>query len=123
MIEKIKKLSKKSQEILKIASCIGASFSFRVLQELCEKVTYGSAKPLGLITPSSLEECINNNYIQFVRASEDGNRRVSEIYRFVHDRIQQSAYSLIDTKSELASLHNQIGNILLNQIDLAKDPS
>lgn len=79
MISKLKQLSHKSQQIIKLASCIGSTFSFSVLQNLCQRLS-----GFGLvITAKDLEECISNNYIQFLKLSEDNK---TSIYKFQHDR-------------------------------------
>ena len=89
---KIEKLSKSLKELLKIASCIGASFDSAVLKS---SASLSIKKPLTL----ALEK-------ELLLFDARGGK-----YKFVHDRIQQAAYSLIP-ESERAAFHLAVGRNL-----------
>lgn len=108
VISNIKKLSKKTQNVLKIASIIGHNFDLKTLAIINEKTQNETAEELwdalkeGMILP------IDNNY-KYV--NKDVNEFVS--YKFLHDKVQQAAYLLIseDTKKQV---HLKAGWLLLN---------
>jgi len=93
---KIEKLSKSLKELLKIASCIGASFDGAVLKSSASR---SIKKPLSLAVQKEL----------LVFDTQAGK------YKFVHDRIQQAAYSLIP-ESERPMFHLAVGRNLLRQL-------
>ena len=109
MTSKIQKLSEQVQYYLRVASCVGNRFSLEGValianapkREILKK--FHSAIQAGLIQP------IDENYkyieldINFTGAAE---------FKFLHDRIQQAAYTLIPVE-EKSKLHFQIGNFLL----------
>ncbi|MDO6561869.1 AAA family ATPase [Amphritea sp. 1_MG-2023] len=106
MVHKIQKLSKKSQTALQLAACIGNPFDLNtlstVLEETIPKVTDDlvDAVQEGLLIP------LNINYPSLSGQTFERHR-----YRFVHDRIQQAAYSLIP-EALRQQLHLQIGRLL-----------
>ncbi|WP_414562893.1 MULTISPECIES: AAA family ATPase [unclassified Anabaena] len=114
---RLEKLPQFTQEVLKLAACIGDSFSLDVLAIIYEQspaVTANhlySALQAGLILPLSeayriplvfnQEEAVNLNF---------DSSRVG--YKFLHDRVQQAAYSLIPEERK-QSTHLKIGQLLL----------
>ncbi|MEG3956598.1 AAA family ATPase [Microcoleus sp. herbarium2] len=113
----IQKLPEATQETLKLAACIGNTFNLDILaivNEASELVTGAQLWPAlqaGLILPLS-----NAYKIPLVFAeSEAASVRLQDVkvdYKFLHDRVQQSAYSLIP-ETEKKSTHFQIGQLLL----------
>ncbi len=121
IINKIQKLPSNSQEILKIAACIGNQFELDVLAKLskiCPKKTAIALKlamEQGLIIPLSdryklLEKTENLDLLNYQEVGAKAKPTIS--YKFVHDRIQQAAYFLIPAK-EKQLLHWQVGQLLL----------
>ncbi|MBD2185538.1 AAA family ATPase [Aerosakkonema funiforme] len=102
MIGKLKKLPSSTQQILYLASCVGASFDLNTISIVCEKskeVVFSDlivAVQSGLILPIS---------------ELDANLLIQD-YKFLHDRVQQAAYALID-QSQKKVVHLQIGRLLL----------
>lgn len=106
MVDKLQRLPEDTQILLKTAACIGNPFSLQVLSEVCQLSRENTANTLwralneGLLQPLQSGE-------QFLQSSGESDTR----FRFIHDRVQQAAYSLID-EAELTQLHYQIGNVL-----------
>ncbi|BDI19310.1 hypothetical protein ANSO36C_51120 [Nostoc cf. commune SO-36] len=105
MLHKLKKLPENTQQILRLAACIGAEFNLDTLSIVCEKPPETifqdllTAIQVGLIQPLS---------------ELDENLLIQE-YKFLHDRVQQAAYTLID-ESQKQIVHLQIGRNLLGKI-------
>ncbi len=98
MAGKIGKLSKGTQEVLKICACIGNRFDLETLAAV-----RGTSVDLALV---DLTEAINEGMVS----------HVGEMYVFHHDRIQEAAYSLV-TDAEKSNLHYKIGKLTLDTTD------
>ena len=121
MAGKIQKLPAETQEILKIAACIGNDFELETLGIVCEK----TAKELTVLLRSPLAEglllLLGDSY-KFIELEVMPDNRTGILpvnYKFAHDRIQQAAYSLIDENQKNAT-HLQIGRLLLANLSKAK---
>ncbi|MFN6486867.1 MULTISPECIES: protein kinase domain-containing protein [unclassified Nostoc] len=117
---RIEKLPKSTQDVLKLAACVGDRFSLDILSIVNEKSPsltandLHSALQVGLILPLSeayriplvfnQEEAVNLNF---------DTSRVG--YKFLHDRVQQAAYLLIPAELK-KSTHLKIGQLLLKNI-------
>ncbi|MFS0513886.1 AAA family ATPase [Nostoc sp. UIC 10607] len=113
----IRKLSPETQKVLKLAACIGNTFNLDVLaivneaSSLTTAVQLWSALQAGLILP------LNQDYkIPLAFSQEDsGSVTLTDFkvdYKFLHDRVQQAAYSLIPDEQKKAT-HLKIGQLLL----------
>jgi predicted ATPase/WD40 repeat protein/GAF domain-containing protein/tRNA A-37 threonylcarbamoyl transferase component Bud32 len=101
MTSKIQKLPVDTQKILKLGACIGNQFDINTLAIVAEK----STKEIAL----SLAQAIAQGLIFPLNYFDN-----SVEYKFIHDKIQQAAYSLIDLLTKPV-LHLQIGRLLLKK--------
>ncbi|KAB8318835.1 AAA family ATPase [Tolypothrix campylonemoides VB511288] len=111
------KLPPDTQKVLKLAACIGNSFNLEILAIVNEKSSVATAQEIlpaiqaGLILPQS-----DTYKIPLVLTeSEATSLKVDDIqvnYKFLHDRVQQAAYSLIPD-CEKKVTHQKIGQLLL----------
>jgi PAS domain S-box-containing protein len=117
MALQLQKLPSATQEILKLAACIGNQFDLDTLAIVSAQSPLNTATDLwmglqsGLILPNSqiykFWQSEANQPIEF-------NQNVSTTYRFLHDRVQQAAYSLIPEDYKPAT-HLSIGRLLYSQ--------
>ncbi|MGK7904403.1 MAG: AAA family ATPase [Hormoscilla sp.] len=116
MALQLRKLPTLTQSVLKLAACIGNQFDLETLAVVCEQSVTKVATDLwgalqeGLVLPKSEMY----KFFQGVDESErEQSEEVSVGYNFLHDRVQQAAYSLIPD-SQKKSTHLQIGQLLLS---------
>jgi predicted ATPase/serine phosphatase RsbU (regulator of sigma subunit)/tRNA A-37 threonylcarbamoyl transferase component Bud32 len=120
MAVKIQKLPESTQSLLKLAACIGNQFELKTLGLIGQKSLIETVRDLNaavaenLVVPvgdmADVELAIASTELSASQVSTT-NQPLPE-YKFVHDRIQQAAYSLIP-EQELTITHYQIGQLLL----------
>jgi serine/threonine protein kinase len=117
MVAQIQKLSQKTQNVLKLAACIGNKFTLNILAIVTEKSQLETANELwealqaGLILPLS-EAYKIPLAIDRETAIALQTDSVKVDYQFLHDRVQQAAYSLIPDSQKKVT-HLKIGQLLL----------
>jgi len=118
---RIEKLPETTQQVLKLAACIGDTFNLDVLSIVHEQSHAQAASALWAALQTGLVLPLSNAYkIPLVGGWGSDNLRSilsasqSKIsYKFLHDRVQQAAYSLIPDGEKQAT-HLKIGQLLLN---------
>ncbi|MBD2209952.1 AAA family ATPase [Nostoc linckia FACHB-104] len=113
----IAKLPAATQNTLKLAACIGARFSLNILATVSEQRSLLVAAALEPALQAGLILPLSNEYsIPLLFADEElemmGFDNSQITYRFLHDRVQQAAYSLI-LESQKQATHFKIGQLLL----------
>ncbi|OQW95028.1 MAG: hypothetical protein BWK79_03795 [Beggiatoa sp. IS2] len=106
LIAKLKKLPVATQHVLQFAACIGNGFNLSHLAFTCEK---SIAEAFQDLLPALQEEII------LPISSIDNNQSVVINYKFLHDRVQQATYILIE-ESQRKAIHLKIGLLLLAHI-------
>ncbi|MEG4281534.1 AAA family ATPase [Microcoleus sp. A006_D1] len=114
----IRKLPVSAQSALQLAACIGNQFNLEVLAIVSEQSQKETALSLWDALQAGLVLPLSNDYkIPLVfEGSETGLSGLQDVkvsYKFLHDRVQQAAYSLIPDGEKQAT-HVKIGQLLLN---------
>ena len=105
MTRKIGHLPEPTQKLLQLAACVGNRFDLRTLAVIASQTKQQSTAVLqpavqeGLLLPP---------------AQSLTSAKGSQVYHFVHDRVQQAAYSLIPDEQK-EQIHLQIARLLLAQ--------
>ena len=95
MAIQLQKLPTQTQTILKLAACIGNQFDLATLAIVYQKSQTETA--------SDLWRALQEGFVI----------PTNQVYKFLHDRVQQAAYSLIPT-DEKQLVHLKIGQLLLS---------
>lgn len=113
MAARIAQLPRDVREVLELGAAIGHAFDFHTLATIHGKHAGETASALwraleqGLVVPEDGEDLAHDTSASLAPASAGLPLR----YRFLHDRVQQAAYSLVGAESR-AALHLGIGRLL-----------
>ncbi|MBV6624566.1 MAG: AAA family ATPase [Rivularia sp. (in: Bacteria)] len=128
MALQIQRLPMYNQKLLKLAACIGNQFDLKTLSIMNQKPTVDTITDLwdsvlqGLVLPvdkQSESSHLQDEITALIIDSEDkkgiplGHLRATH-FKFIHDRVQQAAYSLIP-ESEKQQIHLELGKQLLEK--------
>jgi predicted ATPase/class 3 adenylate cyclase len=98
MVAKLRKLAARTQRVLEFAACIGSRFD---------------ARSLATVMDCPVDDVIENLWaavqLGLVRSAEPSEHNVG--YHFLHDRVQEAAYSLLDAQGRRRA-HLRIGRLL-----------
>jgi predicted ATPase/signal transduction histidine kinase len=114
--QQLQKLPRETQNVLKLAACIGNHFDLDTLAIVSEQSPAEAATALwkalqsGLILPQSQ---MYKFYLSYEQGQINTNNIKNVTYRFLHDRVQQAAYSLIPADQKRQT-HRTIGELLLS---------
>ncbi len=122
MAIQLQKLPNCTQNVLKLAACIGNQFDLTILAIISEQSKTETAAALwqalleGFILPQSeVYKFYQDGHSSLLTVDGEPltvNSQQSANYRFLHDRVQQAAYSLIFEEQKQAT-HLHIGTLLL----------
>lgn len=122
MVSNISKLPTATQSVLQLAACIGARFKLGILATISQKSASDIIKLLWTAIQEGLILSLNDNYqapTEQLQLNSDeelqkfGFDETKLEFKFLHDRVQQAAYSLIP-EDEKQATHLRIGKLLLN---------
>ncbi|MBD2440269.1 ATP-binding sensor histidine kinase [Nostoc sp. FACHB-110] len=114
----LRKLPPSTQEVLQLAACIGNSFDLTTLAIVAEQSPIETAACLWKAMQEWLIIPIGDVYKLYVGQEnivDISKNQQTVTYKFIHDRVQQAAYSLIPDDQKQAT-HYQIGQLLLQEI-------
>ncbi|MFN6481872.1 MULTISPECIES: AAA family ATPase [unclassified Nostoc] len=114
MIGKIQKLKSTTQNILKIAACIGNRFNFNILCSINENSQKDTALDIWEALQAGLVIPLSDSYKQPQLLNHLDVFVID--YKFLHDRVQQAAYALIPDEQK-KEIHLNIGRLLLKNIE------
>jgi predicted ATPase/signal transduction histidine kinase/tRNA A-37 threonylcarbamoyl transferase component Bud32 len=110
MVHEIQKLDGCAQRVLQLAACVGNQFDLELLAIVNENSASATSTELWNALQAGLIVPLNADY-KIPQAIEEGST-VKITYKFLHDRVQQAAYSLIpDSDKQL--IHLRVGRLLL----------
>ncbi len=117
MALQLQKLPRSTQNVLKLAACIGTEFDLATLAIVSEQTEVEVSVALWEALQEELILPLNQVYRFFQGGAEISTmpQSIDVPYRFLHDRVQQAAYLLIP-EDQKQQTHYQIGKLLLQQI-------
>jgi diguanylate cyclase (GGDEF)-like protein len=107
LLEKIRRLPVGAQRLLQLAASIGNRFTLDTLALVVERSAALTQHDLWPALDAGLIQPLDERY-KYVDADAGGN---GVAYRFLHDRVQQAAYLLLDAWTRSAN-HLRIGRLL-----------
>nr|MDJ0515035.1 ATP-binding protein [Trichodesmium sp. MO_231.B1] len=116
MAIRLHKLPQRAREILKLAACIGNQFDLSTLAVVSEQSELEVANSLWGALQEGFVLPLGDIY-KFFQGTEEKEKalleEISVVYKFLHDRVQQAAYSLIPQERQRYT-HLKIGRLLAN---------
>lgn len=113
MVKKLKSLPEATQNLLRLGACIGNSFDLKTLSVITELPVFEVAQGLwpaveeGLLLPQGG----GHQQLKMLDADADDDKIPEAVDKFLHDRVQQAAYSLIEEDRKKAT-HLKIARLL-----------
>ncbi|ODB95070.1 serine/threonine protein kinase [Candidatus Thiodiazotropha endoloripes] len=118
MVDNLRQLQHETQKTLQLAACIGSSFDLQTLATIYEHTPAETAETLLPAIKQHIVQPMQSDYRltgDSLTLNEAEDQVINPTYRFLHDRIQQAAYALIDTKW-LKAVHLSIGRLMLEHL-------
>ncbi len=104
MVEKIRRLSPELQSVLQVAACIGNEFNLELVAHLSHR------------TQSAVAQQLNQAVRDGLILPTHSRQRSTELpFRFLHDKLQQAAYSMMRS-DDRQKIHWQVGQIGLKSM-------
>ncbi len=114
MTREIQRLDHSSQFVLQLAACIGNKFDINILAIVNKKSPARTAADLRGAIQAGLVIPLDQNHDLSEDIEEIADIKI--VYKFLHDRVQQAAYSLIPPEHK-QEVHVRVGQRLLEQTD------
>ncbi len=111
MVDKIRHLPETTLTALKLAAGIGERFDLKILAIVHEHPESACVEALSAAVRSGLIYPMSEQHL-----STETSAQEAQVYRFLHDRVHQAAYSLIDERSK-PEMHLRIGRLLLLRLE------
>lgn len=113
MALQLQKLPVETQSAIALAACVGSQFDLNTLAIVLERSPAQTALALWSGLKENLLIPTTDVYKFFTRSDRQSvlNVAANPVYRFVHDRVQQAAYSLIPDRQKQPT-HLKIGQLL-----------
>ena len=108
MLQKLRALGPRTQELLAMAAHLGDSFDLRQLMVVAEQDVVSTALALWPALRAGLVLPLNENY----KFDSNPEQLLAARYRFLHDRVQQAAYGLTSAEQR-QELQLRCGRLLL----------
>ncbi|MCY1022299.1 trifunctional serine/threonine-protein kinase/ATP-binding protein/sensor histidine kinase [Pyxidicoccus sp. MSG2] len=115
MAEKIRALAEPSQRVVELAACIGSTFALDTLATVSRLPAQVVAAELWPALEQGLLVPIGDAYKYVAPLRDDAHGPATgraAVYSFLHDRVQEAAYSLIDPSARKA-VHLRVGRLLM----------
>ncbi|MBM9576412.1 AAA family ATPase, partial [Leptospira sp. 201903070] len=123
LVRRIKKLSPRTQETLKLASCIGSNFDLGVQSKILGTTLKETAAAILETMEEELIVPYGDNYrlvdsMEEVEENREKNFQIAKtiLFRFQHDRVQQASYELL-SEAQKQTTRLKIGRILLENLN------
>ncbi|WP_375341254.1 AAA family ATPase [Plectonema radiosum] len=118
MATQLQKLPLATQQVLKLAACIGNQFDLDTLAIISEQSSVDAADALWKALQSGLVLPQSEVYKFYLGNEEKDNHQKNNqnvVYRFLHDRVQQAAYGLIPQNQKQIT-HLKIGRLMRQSV-------
>lgn len=120
MARKIGGLPEETQRMVQLAACVGNTFDLKTLAIVAEQPALKTGQDLWQALAEGLVIPLDDSYKFLESGLQDGMAADADVervrYRFLHDRVQQAAYSLIP-EADRQPLHGRVGQLLLDKLD------
>lgn len=123
LVNKLRRLDKDTQRVLKIAACLGSKFSPSVVATVKDRLSTRELRKLSSTVdvdtgPETDNETISSFDITMIELEQEGICEKDErenVWHFGHDRIQSASFSLIPPEKRDA-FRGRLGDILLKRL-------
>ncbi|WP_437737466.1 AAA family ATPase [Sorangium sp. So ce1335] len=123
MVSELRRLPQASQDMLRLAACVGHSFDLGTLAVVSQRSHGEVADHLWEPLRQGFIVSLDGKYRYSAEGDHDPggalDGALDAAFRFQHDRVQQAAYSLIGPE-EQAALHLRFGRLLLERSDAGR---
>ena len=115
---KLRELPPETRRTLEVAACVGSRFDLQTLSLALGAGPSQTARSLSQALQDGFVLPLDDTY-KYVEALDDdalaGEAFRATAYRFVHDRVQQAAYTLVDEAARTRT-HLQVGRLMLQRL-------